>query len=177
MGVRGRKSARTRVVKIVGKTTKKEHKAKGCVTNIMTNLLDTSMPLKQSYGKMGIASKAGMTENEKKRLLKNIPERKLTSLPPIKEQGPTRPKHISELEHAFVDNLVSKHGLDFKAMSWDMKLNPFQHTATQLKKRVLRAIKTEKRLFPEQFKEAFGDSMDDEALDAKLKEKLDDDEW
>eukprot|EP01059_Diplonema_ambulator_P032093 TRINITY_DN6119_c0_g1_i1.p2 TRINITY_DN6119_c0_g1~~TRINITY_DN6119_c0_g1_i1.p2 ORF type:complete len:187 (+),score=66.98 TRINITY_DN6119_c0_g1_i1:43-561(+) len=156
-GVRARKTRKAKVVKIVGKTKKKEHKAVGSRTNIMTGLLDTSVPLKQSYGMMGIASKAGMTEKEKEKIRKAIPAGQMASLPPIKEPGPAKPKHVSDLEHGFVDNLVQKHGLDFNAMSWDLKLNPFQLTATQLKKRILNVIKTEKRLFPELYKEAFGE--------------------
>jgi hypothetical protein len=54
----------------------------------------------------------------------------------IPEQRPSRPPRLSHGEVANVKALISKYGDNYKAMSRDLKINVYQHTPKQIKKRV-----------------------------------------
>ncbi|KAI9206502.1 ribosome biogenesis protein Nop16 [Polychytrium aggregatum] len=53
-------------------------------------------------------------------------------------------RKTSEQEGKFMLDLVKKHGDDYAAMARDMKLNPYQLTEGQLRKRCERALKSRK---------------------------------
>lgn len=48
----------------------------------------------------------------------------------------TRKKHQTERERDWLGVLYRKYGEDYEKMKWDMKLNPYQHTPAQLKKKI-----------------------------------------
>lgn len=52
-------------------------------------------------------------------------------------------RHMSTSEVSFLDLLVEKYGDDYEAMQWDKKLNKFQHSAGELKRRI-RKMRTAK---------------------------------
>ena len=57
------------------------------------------------------------------------------------EQASTSAKverHQSAREKEWIERLVEKHGDDYRRMVWDKKLNPFQQTEADIKKRVLK---------------------------------------
>ncbi|CAG8809206.1 9612_t:CDS:1, partial [Dentiscutata erythropus] len=43
--------------------------------------------------------------------------------------------HLSENERRMVEKLINKYGEDYESMFRDIKLNVYQHTAAQLKKK------------------------------------------
>lgn len=47
-------------------------------------------------------------------------------------------RYQSAREKEWVERLVEKHGDDYRRMVWDKKLNPFQQTEADIKKRVLK---------------------------------------
>jgi len=49
---------------------------------------------------------------------------------------PRKMRHQSDEEKVWLGKLVARHGDDYEAMQWDKKLNPFQHAAGELKRRV-----------------------------------------
>jgi len=51
-------------------------------------------------------------------------------------------KYQSEGEKQFIEELIQKYGDDYDAMFRDIKLNIYQHTAAQLKKKCQRYLKT-----------------------------------
>nr|CCC92180.1 conserved hypothetical protein [Trypanosoma congolense IL3000] len=61
---------------------------------------------------------------------------------------------ISEEEAVTMSNLIRKYQTDFKAMSLDRKLNPYQLNPRQLQQQVLNYLRWEKAAFPEAFAEA-----------------------
>eukprot|EP00755_Sulcionema_specki_P022200 Sspe_Gene.75949::Locus_47447_Transcript_2_2_Confidence_0.667_Length_711::g.75949::m.75949 len=158
-GVRARKTRRAKTVKITGKRqVQKVHKAKGSQKNPLTNLMDDKLSIAKAYARMGLKDSADRSAEEVKQIAEAIPAEKKATLPEPVQPGPSL-KYVSELEYAFVDTLVEKHGLDYEAMSRDHKNNPFQYTAGQLRKRVMKVIKLEQALFPEVYKEMFGDEL------------------
>ena len=52
-----------------------------------------------------------------------------------------------------LNNLLAKHSTNFKAMSLDYKLNPFQLTPKQLQRKLANYLKFERRAFPQEYKE------------------------
>lgn len=60
----------------------------------------------------------------------------ISQLKEFAASGVTKPRHQSEREQDWIADLVAKHGDDYRAMQWDRKLNAFQHSAGELKKRV-----------------------------------------
>ncbi|ORC86901.1 uncharacterized protein TM35_000251970 [Trypanosoma theileri] len=69
-----------------------------------------------------------------------------------KETGVGRP--VSEAEGCTMANLIHKYGTDFKAMSFDHKLNPYQLNPRQLQRQVVNYLRWEKAAFPDAFAEA-----------------------
>ncbi|RUS30305.1 ribosome biogenesis protein Nop16-domain-containing protein [Jimgerdemannia flammicorona] len=53
-------------------------------------------------------------------------------------------RHQSEFEVSWVQKLIDKHGDDYEAMFWDKKLNVYQQTTAQLKKKVVMYLKKQK---------------------------------
>lgn len=47
-------------------------------------------------------------------------------------------RHQSEEERNWLSKLIAKHDDDYEAMQWDKKLNQFQHSAGELKRRIKR---------------------------------------
>lgn len=45
-------------------------------------------------------------------------------------------RHLSTEEAKWLHRLVEKHGDDYTAMQWDRKLNTFQHSAGELRRRI-----------------------------------------
>ena len=117
MGVRGRKSAKTRVVKIIGKTKNPEYRAKGVYKNTLTGMVDTKLPLRHAYARMGLAADAGLSKEQTANIQETLPSHaKREELPEI-VPAKRKLQVISESEHVFVEQLVEKYDLDFKAMS------------------------------------------------------------
>jgi nucleolar protein 16 len=54
-----------------------------------------------------------------------------------------KPVVVSVGEMQFVDELIAKHGDDYRAMAKDHKLNYYQHTAKQIERKVKRVRETE----------------------------------
>lgn len=50
------------------------------------------------------------------------------------------PRHVSEQEYLMFLDLVKKHAFDYAAMSQDMRLNKYQLTAGQLKRKIHKVI-------------------------------------
>ena len=48
------------------------------------------------------------------------------------------PHHATEVEGHFLQALVDTYGDDYERMMWDVRLNPMQHTAAQLKRKIKR---------------------------------------
>lgn len=48
----------------------------------------------------------------------------------------SKPRQLSEEERSWLERLVAKHGDDYEAMQWDKKLNQFQHSAGELRRRI-----------------------------------------
>lgn len=49
-----------------------------------------------------------------------------------------RPRHQSQREMEWIERLVEKHGDKFEHMARDMKLNPYQQTAADIRRRVIK---------------------------------------
>jgi len=67
----------------------------------------------------------------------NVKEMYLNRLP---AEVPTKPKHptkVGEEEAPICEQLDRCHGDDYEAMHWDIKVNVFQWTVSQCKKKVL----------------------------------------
>lgn len=47
-----------------------------------------------------------------------------------------KPRHLSKREEEWATRLIERHGDDYSAMARDMKLNPMQQTAGDLKRRI-----------------------------------------
>ncbi|KAI7861625.1 ribosome biogenesis protein Nop16 [Spinellus fusiger] len=52
-----------------------------------------------------------------------------------------KPRHQTEYEMDWVEKLIDKHGEDYEAMFWDKKLNVYQQTANQLRKKCQKYLK------------------------------------
>eukprot|EP01062_Namystynia_karyoxenos_P023161 TRINITY_DN18908_c0_g2_i1.p1 TRINITY_DN18908_c0_g2~~TRINITY_DN18908_c0_g2_i1.p1 ORF type:complete len:176 (+),score=60.05 TRINITY_DN18908_c0_g2_i1:81-608(+) len=174
VGVRAKKTRRTRTVKITGRNKKKLDKGQRCdPSNPLGNLIKKSLRKKdaipRAYARHGVAGTHEITQDDKARLEAEVPERQELEVP--EPQPPKGPK-ITDLEHAWVLALVEKHGADFRAMARDRKGNPMQYTARQMRRRVVRLVKHERHLFPEDFRdEVLGD------VRAAVPAVSSDDEW
>lgn len=51
-------------------------------------------------------------------------------------------RHQTQFESDWVAQLIAKHGDDYEAMFWDKKLNEYQQTAAQLKKKCQKYLKS-----------------------------------
>lgn len=57
---------------------------------------------------------------------------------------PPVPRVQSEREQDWIGDLVEKHGEDYEAMKWDKKLNVYQQSAGDLRRRILKWKKSQK---------------------------------
>lgn len=60
--------------------------------------------------------------------------------------GVTKPRHQSDREQEWIEALVAKHGDDYQAMQWDRKLNVFQKSAGDLKRRIFKWRKSQQNV-------------------------------
>jgi nucleolar protein 16 len=51
-------------------------------------------------------------------------------------------RHQTQFEEQWVIDLINKHGDDYEAMFWDKKLNEYQQTASQLRKKCQKYLKS-----------------------------------
>lgn len=65
----------------------------------------------------------------------------LSKIPEVKYE-----RHQTEAEQDWIRRLVEKHGDDYEAMKWDTKLNIYQQSAGDIKKRVLRWKKQQEKI-------------------------------
>eukprot|EP00756_Hemistasia_phaeocysticola_P010559 Hpha_TRINITY_DN15029_c5_g19::TRINITY_DN15029_c5_g19_i1::g.125634::m.125634 len=156
-GVRGRAARQKRTVKITGTATKKaklQKGQKGDGNNPLTGLVKESLrkkePLQKAYARLGVTDR--LFEKKGKRPEPNLKdsERKELEVP---EAASPRKKRASDLEYAWVLELTQRYDYDFKAMARDMKRNPMQYTAAQLRKRILRLVQVEADMFPDAYRQ------------------------
>lgn len=62
----------------------------------------------------------------------------VSKLEELAASGESREKYTSERENDWLRSLVAKHGDDYKAMQFDRRLNKFQFSAGDLKRRIYR---------------------------------------
>ncbi|PRT52649.1 Nucleolar protein 16 [Wickerhamiella sorbophila] len=60
--------------------------------------------------------------------------------------GVTKPRHQSDREQEWIEALVAKHGDDYQAMQWDRKVNVFQKSAGDLKRRIFKWKKSQQNV-------------------------------
>jgi hypothetical protein len=104
---------------------------------------DKKLSKVQNYAKYGILSTPNLKDDVKKstqyaNALEDIPIEKIQDLPaPGEELGSKFEKwKVSKGEQLFLKDLDEKYGDDFDKMAFDMKLNPYQLTATQIRKKM-----------------------------------------
>lgn len=71
----------------------------------------------------------GFEDEPKTEVVKALEEMAANAAPPVGREQ-------SEREQDWIAQLVAKHGDDYEAMKWDKKLNVFQQSAGDLKKRI-----------------------------------------
>lgn len=81
------------------------------------------------YGRMKESNQGD--HGEKNEVVKQLEEYAETKAPAPKERKP------SQRENEWLQQLYEKYGDDYDRMVWDKKLNVYQHTAVQLKKKIL----------------------------------------
>eukprot|EP00762_Andalucia_godoyi_P003425 ANDGO_04236.mRNA.1 Nucleolar protein 16 len=94
---------------------------------------DTSATVRQNYSRLGLTKDANATESQKESLSAVVPEEHKDRMDlEIKGEEVHTVKHQPPGEREACGALVAKHGLNVKKMTRDLKLNPQQHTAKQL---------------------------------------------
>jgi hypothetical protein len=108
----------------------------------------------QNYTRLGLAidpsAPAAEVARKKKRVRKDAKGQRLEE--PVAISGAIGAP-VSELEGTMLCNLMLKYGTQFKRMSLDYKLNPFQLTPGQLQHKVVNYLKWEREAFPEEYKQ------------------------
>ncbi|KAJ9460466.1 hypothetical protein DIPPA_18793 [Diplonema papillatum] len=174
MGVRAKKTRRTKVVKIIGKTPKNVHRPRASKHNpVHTNEVDTkNMSLDQAYAAMGLQNTPGLAGDRKLRILQKVPDKYKKAPPAVPDPKPSQTQIVTDTEHGYLQILSEKYGGDYKAMARDVKLNPFQYTPKQLRKMFLKVVRFEQRMDPAEFKEVYGKQTPEEIVG-----DVSDDEW
>ena len=54
-------------------------------------------------------------------------------------------RHQTQYEEQWVVDLIRKHGDDYDAMFWDKKLNSYQQTASQLRNKCQKYLKSQQK--------------------------------
>jgi nucleolar protein 16 len=67
----------------------------------------------------------------------------IQQLEQLSRSGITKPRLQSDREQDWIRTLVEKHGDDYEAMMWDKKLNIYQQSQGDLKKRVKKWLKSQ----------------------------------
>eukprot|EP00128_Syssomonas_multiformis_P006033 Colp12_sorted_trinity150504_noHs@26363 len=102
---------------------------------------DKGLTLKQNFEKMGLAfdpnaGKAKINKSAEDEEMEESPKEPTALVKELEEKAAQVVKIVttpSEGQAKFVQQLIAKHGTDYKAMSRDLKLNTYQHTAKKLK--------------------------------------------
>ena len=79
-------------------------------------------------------------------------------------------KPVYDDELKAMERLVAKYGEDYEAMSKDLKLNPYQHTANQLRKKHIKIKEFKLKLKKAEQEAAEEEEVDDEAEEVQNKE-------
>jgi hypothetical protein len=124
----------------------------------------------QNYTRVGLnMDPSAKKEVVKERKRKIKPEAREKFKEPEAQKGSVA-RPVSEEEGTMLCNLVEKYDNDFKRMSLDRKLNPFQLTPRQLQKKVLNYLKWEREAFPEMYADAEAQGLElDDYKDPKLR--------
>jgi hypothetical protein len=134
--------------------------AAAAVGEVNTKKVGVRATVLQHYTRVGLTMDPSATAEEKAALRANLNvdvrrEKLPKPAPETKGIGRT----VSEAEGTMLCNLVLKHGTNFKRMSLDYKLNPFQLTAAQLQRKVANYIKWERAAFPDAYRELSGQGL------------------
>lgn len=143
--------------KKLGLTAKLQKPAGGVEKDVRVNDEIASQPIKRSTIKEAkiVQNEDGSTqivypsEDEDEVWTGFNGEHKSEIIDQLKEyaaHGITKPRHQSEREQEWIADLVAKHGDDYKAMQWDRKLNVFQKSAGDLKRRIFKWQKSQQKV-------------------------------
>ena len=108
-----------RIVKVLGSGGKK--RKENPLNDLLNEIEDREEEDEEEWG--------GIDDGEKTDVVRGLEE--LASRPEVK-----RPRHVSEREREWLENLVGRHGEDYEAMARDRKLNPMQQTAADIARRI-----------------------------------------
>ncbi|RNE96603.1 hypothetical protein TraAM80_09706 [Trypanosoma rangeli] len=134
----------------------------GANNHFTQKYFDGSNTAAQNFTRLGLATDPSapkaIVELRKKQVRPNS-RRRLEEEDALAEQKAQRQKSrvgrpVSEAEGTTMVNLIQKHGTDFKAMSFDRKLNPFQLNPRQLQRQVVNYLRWHQAAFPAAFAEA-----------------------
>lgn len=100
---------------------------------------DPNLSATQNMVKYGLCPDPNMKAEKVKEMVDSVPEQDKKMLPYhhlLREEEDSIWKHIvTPQEQMFLQELGAKYGRDYKKMSFDIKLNPFQYTPKQLQKK------------------------------------------
>eukprot|EP00123_Amoebidium_parasiticum_P009902 comp19772_c0_seq1/m.23678 comp19772_c0_seq1/g.23678 ORF comp19772_c0_seq1/g.23678 comp19772_c0_seq1/m.23678 type:complete len:179 (-) comp19772_c0_seq1:383-919(-) len=156
--IRARKSRRNKVVNTTvnkKRGNQNNHFRKVVVTNpTVAKVWDKKKSIWHNYEKLGLVADPNKGAAKKPKPLSQSaeppqpvdidapvvvetrePTPLVKELEEVAKQEYKKPQYIPEGEAELVRKLIKKHGTDYKAMSRDIKLNTYQHTAKQLKKK------------------------------------------
>ncbi|EAN85795.1 hypothetical protein C3747_66g78 [Trypanosoma cruzi] len=134
----------------------------GANNHFTQKYFDGSNTAAQNFTRLGLTTDPSAPKSVvelRKKQVRPKSRRRLEEEDTIAEQKALRQKSriarpISEAEATTIVSLIKKHGTDFRAMSFDRKLNPFQLNPRQLQRQVVNYLRWEQAAFPEAFMEA-----------------------
>ena len=113
--------------------------------NPMAESIKAHSTAEQAYTRLNISVDPSATKAEKIRRKKKLREDlKGDTLPAPEAEKGSIGQPVSEHEATTIANLVLKYDKDFKRMSLDTELNPYQLTPKQLQRKVVNYMKWEK---------------------------------